>query len=476
VRALAAALAALALVPATASAAADDLTVTRHEQLTPRLQEYGFTTAALSDETNVRILLPADYAAHPKRRYPVLYLLHGCCDVDVPGSRAWTTHGEAEKATEGLGLIVVMPDGGRGGFYSDWYNNGLGGTPMWETYHLDQLLPWVQANFRTRARREGRVIAGLSMGGFGAMKYAAEHPDWFVAAATFSGAVDTNQIASEVDALSALDGGVPGSVWGTRQTEEVRWRTNNPWDLAENLRGLNLTLRTGNGEPGPYDDPNSGTDPLESSVHDQTVALHDKLESLTIPSTFEDYGPGHHAWPYWARDLVKTLPTFMATLKHPPPAPKRVTYTSALPEYEVYGWQVKVDRPALEFSRLANAGRRGFTLEGSGDAVVTTPRRYDGAEVAVGDAAAKTIKGPRLAIPVPLTGGKTDVTITPCLTGDHVTFPVITRRRAHARVNGKRVRVRHHTVRVPLEPGKTSHLTVRARGFRVNRTFRACAS
>jgi hypothetical protein len=210
------------------------------------------------------------------------------------------------------------------------------------------------------------------------MKYAAEHPDRFVAAATFSGAVDTNQIVPFVEGLSALDGGTPGSVFGLRHTEELRWRAQNPWDLAENLRGLRLTLRTGNGEPGPYDAPGSGTDPLESSVHDQTVALHDRLGRLGIPHVYDDYGPGHHAWPYWARDLAQTLPDLMKALRRPPAPPRRVTYTTAAPAYRVYGWQVKLDRPALELSRLIRAGRRAFTLAGSGTATVTTPRRFPG--------------------------------------------------------------------------------------------------
>ncbi|MEA2124544.1 MAG: hypothetical protein QOI80_1326 [Solirubrobacteraceae bacterium] len=480
------ALALALLFPAVAAAdGADDLTVTRSDQLSPRLREFGFTTPALSGETNVRILLPAGYDAHPNRRYPVLYLLHGCCDFDVPGSRAWTTHGEAEEATAGLPLIVVMPDGGRGGFYSDWYNNGLGGTPMWETYHLGELMPWVDREFRTRAEREGRVIAGLSMGGFGAMKYAAEHPDRFVAAATFSGAVDTNQIAAELDALSGLDGGVPGSVFGMRDLEEVRWRSANPWDLAENLRGLQLTLRTGNGQPGPYDDPSSGPDALESSVHDQTVALHEKLATLGIAHTFDDYGPGHHAWPYWARDLKQTLPDLMAQLKHPPAPPRRVTYATAAPEYDVYGWHVKVTRPGLEFSRLSGASRRGFTLEGSGDAEVTTPPVYAGGEVKVGDGPAQTLHGPRLHVAVPLGPGnqgqqyragvttqvnKTTVSITPCLTRHAVTVR-LPRRVTHAHVNGKRVRARHRRLRVRLTPGSTTRVRFAGR----TRRFRACA-
>src|SRR3954469_6646766 len=117
-------LASLALVVAllffgAAPARAADITVVKQEKLSPRLTEYTLHTDALSDDTVVRVLLPADYAAHPAQRHPVLYLLPGCGDYDVRGSQAWTTHGEAEQATAGLPLIVVMPDGGRGGFYTD---------------------------------------------------------------------------------------------------------------------------------------------------------------------------------------------------------------------------------------------------------------------------------------------------------------------------------------------------------------------
>ena len=59
--------------------------------------------------------------------------------------------------------------GGRGGFYANWLNFGKGGPPMWETYHIDQLIPFIDANLRTIPKRQGRAIAGLSMGGFGAM-------------------------------------------------------------------------------------------------------------------------------------------------------------------------------------------------------------------------------------------------------------------------------------------------------------------
>src|SRR3954454_22323030 len=115
-------LAALAVWAAPAHAA---LQVTATRPLDPRLVEHTVTTPSLAGPAHVRVLLPDGY--DPARRYPVLYLLHGCCD----DWKSWTDKGEAEKITAGQPLIVVMPDAGQAGFYSDWYNNGAFGPPKW---------------------------------------------------------------------------------------------------------------------------------------------------------------------------------------------------------------------------------------------------------------------------------------------------------------------------------------------------------
>jgi S-formylglutathione hydrolase FrmB len=508
---------ALVLALGAPAAAEADLTVVKREQLSPRLSEYTLHTDALSEDTVVRVLLPADYAAHPEQRYPVLYLLHGCCDYDVRGSQAWTTHGEAEQATAGLPLIVVMPDGGRAGFYTDWYRKGAGGPPEWERYHIGQLIPWIDASFQTRAAREGRAVVGLSMGGFGAFSYAARHPDRFVAAASFSGAVDTNINPDVLDGLTVQDGATPGDVFGVRETDEVRWRAHNPWDLAENLRGLHLELRTGNGQPGPYDDGAGPPDALESTVHDMTVSTHERLTALGIPHIFDDYGPGTHTWPYWARDLRTTLPEVMAVLANPPAPPQRVAFTAVEPHYEVYGWSVTLDRPVLEFSRLSDAGAEGFTLEGSGKGEVITPAVYPpGAPYAVtaGDQRLAADAAGRLHVPVDLGPANTTQQYTPgadtqlrrvtvrisavatstapqrvsvpCSARGRIRVTIPSRlRHVRATLRGKRVRVhgrRHRFVVVDLRGRRAGRyrLTVVGRDRRgtqrVTRTFRICAS
>jgi hypothetical protein len=173
-----------------------------------------------------------------------------------------------------------------------------------------------------------------------------------------------------------IDSGSPGSRWGPRATQEVRWRGHNPLDLAENLRGLALVLRTGNGERGGPLGSYTDVDVVEVGVHAMGDRLHGRLQELGIPHVWDDYGPGQHLWPYWNRGLAQTLPTLMERLRRRAPPPRRITFKAIEPRYAAWGWKVSLERPVLEFSRLSGAWRGGFTLAGSGRATVTTPPAY----------------------------------------------------------------------------------------------------
>src|SRR5256714_5680690 len=342
----------LALLVAAAAGAIGPAKLVKREQLDPRLQELTRRAPALPADTHVRVLLPTGYDASGRTRYPVLYLLHGAID----DYKSWTDKGDAEAITKGFPLIVVMPDAGQYGNYTNWYNDGAFGQPEWETFHIRQLVPWIDAHYPTIGKRSGRATAGLSMGGNGAMAYAARHPGLFVSASSFSGAVDTNSPGVQpVTQASGLSDGshTPGAIFGLRSTDEVRWRGHNPWDLAGNLKGLFLTLRTGNGAPGgPGGD--SG-DPVEAEVHNESVNMHNRLVELKLPHVWDDYGAGGHAWYYWQRDLRETLPGIMKTFAHPPAPPSPFNFRAIEPSHSVYGWRVSVKRPALEFSELRAA-------------------------------------------------------------------------------------------------------------------------
>jgi len=391
------ALVALAAAAAPAAHAARRLQVVSSQRIDDRLSDVVVATPALAAPVHVRILLPAGYAAHPRARHPVLYLLHGA----FADWRSWTDAGDAERITAGLNAIVVMPEGGNGGWYTNWFNGGAGGPPEWETFHIGQLIPWVDATYRTVGRR-GRAIAGLSMGGFGAMSYAARHPDRFVWAASFSGAVDiihNAPVAAVIAAEAPADGGRPDDQFGNRLADEIVWRAHNPWDLAGNLRGLVLTLDTGNGQPGRFDDPTKPIDPIEDQVRLMSVSLHHRLGALRIAHTWDDYGPGTHSWPYWRRDLERALPSLTATFAHPRPAPSPFTFTAAERDYGAYGWRVRLQRARMAFSTLGEAGPRGFRLRNAGGrARVTTGPLYrprSAHMVAVGRAAPRTLTADR---------------------------------------------------------------------------------
>ena len=280
-------------------AGARAIAVVSRQRRGARVEDWTLQTPALLDPTRVRVLLPAGYAADAGRRYPVLYLLHGA-DSDY---RSWTRYGDAQAITAHAAMIVVMPDGGPNGWYTDWYQGARPVQPRWETYHVGELVPWVDATYRTIATRRGRAIAGLSMGGYGALSYAARHPATFAAAASFSGALEVGS----------------ADAWGERSTNQARWRAHLPISLAARLRSLALVeLRTGDGRPGPLDPrgtkPGCGACALERYLHSSNVRLHARLRALGIRHVWDDYGPGTHDWPYWRRDLRETLPDLARVL------------------------------------------------------------------------------------------------------------------------------------------------------------------
>jgi diacylglycerol O-acyltransferase / trehalose O-mycolyltransferase len=345
-------------------------TVVSRRVLGSRLVEYDIESGVLGRRSGLRVLFPVDYHQDGETRFPVLYLLHGGGD----DYRSWTDKGGATEASEDMPFLVVMPDGGNG-FYSDWVWPGANGSARWETFHITELLPWVDRTFRTDARREGRALAGLSMGGFGAMSYAARYPDLFCAAASFSGAVDTSLYRFVYDVAARRDGGPPGAIWGDPRTHAMRWRAHNPWDLGPNLCGMSLMLRTGTGLPGPLA-PAARPDPIEAIVFHKSLRLHHRLRSLGIEHDWY-CGPGGHDWPYWTRDLRVALPVLNRVFADPPALSPVLRYTSAESDYRIRGWAVHMSRPRTEFSTLLAERADGFSLTGGGTATVRTAPLYE---------------------------------------------------------------------------------------------------
>jgi putative tributyrin esterase len=160
------------------------------------LKTVSFYSPAVSRQMKFDIVLPADYDTSDKR-YPVLYLLHGY----MQNYTVWGRNlGAAFYARQIGDLILVMPDGG-----NSWYINHAespgGQRDNWEDHIIRDVISYVDANYRTEARREGRAIGGLSMGGYGAVMLALRHPDKFVSVSSTSGAL--LHARNRADALAA---------------------------------------------------------------------------------------------------------------------------------------------------------------------------------------------------------------------------------------------------------------------------------
>ncbi|MFB7913023.1 alpha/beta hydrolase [Streptomyces sp. NPDC056061] len=141
------------------------------------------TTPQVAGPHRIRIFLPRDYASTPGKRWPVAYFLHGGGGTVDDAAAAPALHSDS--------MITVVPDGGLKGWYADWVmQNTVVGAANWETFHLEQVVPFIDANLRTLADRSHRAVVGLSMGGTGALHYAESRPDLFGHTGSLSGGID----------------------------------------------------------------------------------------------------------------------------------------------------------------------------------------------------------------------------------------------------------------------------------------------
>lgn len=147
-------------------------------QLIGRVQDRTFQSGSLSRPMRYRVLLPSEYSSG--NFYPVLYLLHGW-HGDYEN---WTTLTNLTGYTKDLGLIVVMPDA-----EDSWYvDSATAPQDRFEQYIVHDLIDDVEHHWHALRSSHHRAIAGISMGGYAAVKFALKYPDMFATAASLSGA------------------------------------------------------------------------------------------------------------------------------------------------------------------------------------------------------------------------------------------------------------------------------------------------
>jgi putative tributyrin esterase len=247
-----------------------------------RVETVRLHSKLLNTTVPYNVILPADYDASTTTRYPVLYLLHG-----LTGHFSdWASRSNVADYAQQYRLIVVTPEGNDG-----WYTNSATiTTDKYESYILDELLPDVQQRYRTIEARYGRAIAGLSMGGYGAIKFGLKSPQTFALAASMSGAFAITRMA-EKD-LGPL-GPVLLKLFGP--PESATRKANDIFDIVENLPAARIAAL-------PFFYFDCGTEDPLPTVFSSNRDLAKLMFEKKIPHEFRQL-PGDHSWVYWNRQV-----------------------------------------------------------------------------------------------------------------------------------------------------------------------------
>src|SRR6266849_853196 len=232
------------------------------------------------------VILPAEYRASSVTRYPVLYLLHG-----FGGHYSdWVTRTNVADYAAPYRMIVVMPEGNNG-----WYTDSTGvATDKYESYILKELIPDVQKRYRTIEARYGRAVTGLSMGGYGSLKFGLKSPDTFVFVGSLSGALAAaTWTEDDLKNLKAIRDSV-FTVFGPTGSD-VR-KANDVYEITRGLSAARVAAL-------PYIYLDCGTEDFLISLNQQFAAL---LREKKIPHEYREL-PGAHNWAYWDQQIPEVL-------------------------------------------------------------------------------------------------------------------------------------------------------------------------
>ena len=243
---------------------------------------------------NYSVYLPMDYATS-QRSYPVVYLLHGYSDDET----GWIQFGEAGRiADKGIAdgkippCILVIPDG-----KVTWYCNSYDKMNLWEDNFINEFIPFIEKEYRIRPRKEYRAIAGLSMGGYGALKLSMRHTDLFsCCVALSSGTFTDKEITDQKDAdYERYFGNIFGSgLKGEARLSEA-WKANNPLDLIhsvpiDKLKSVRYWIDCGD----------------DDFLFNGNSTLHIEMRQLGLPHEYR-VRDGGHQWSYWRSGLETGL-------------------------------------------------------------------------------------------------------------------------------------------------------------------------
>lgn len=238
------------------------------------------------------VTLPPSYDSNKTERYPVLYFLHGLGGnsqqfIDSGGLNVIEDLWQRKQLKE---FLIVTPDAGR-----SFYVNSRDGRVRYEDFFIREFIPYIESHYRIRADRHDRGISGVSMGGYGALRFAFLYPNLFGSVSAHSAALVEKPPATNVSGAQGMGiSRVLGSAFGS-PFDPAYWQRESPFTIERNSpRPVGLEI---------YFD--CGTDD-NYGFYAGAQAFHDLLLARKIPHEFHLY-PGAHDWSYFASHLSASL-------------------------------------------------------------------------------------------------------------------------------------------------------------------------
>jgi S-formylglutathione hydrolase FrmB len=321
------------------------------------------------------VLLPDGYTPH--KRYPLLILLHG-----LNGN--YESYAQAGDLTvfNGFPGIVVMPEGSDG-WYADWWNDGTRGSPAWESYELNEVVPSILARYPILPQRRYHAIAGISMGGLGAPYLGGRLPGFFGSVATLSGFTDPQYFGAITEEAMGVTANAPQN--GDDDPYPVEgppagfYATgHNPQQLTTNLKQTRVFESTGNGKPSSVE--LSQVTPQNATtyagdwasegqiIYPMNQAFHSALRAAGINVTYQVQNGGHDD-PHFRQELqaMLTWGLFKPVVTDPTSWSNETVATSG----QLWDVAYRFNRPPSQVVRFRRS-RSSLSISAAGSAVTIT--------------------------------------------------------------------------------------------------------
>ena len=265
----------------------------------PRIETVELQSKLVNKTLPYNVILPADYNTSSTTRYPVLYLLHG-----LTGHYSdWVARTNIADYAAQYRMIVVTPEGNDG-----WYtDSAIVVTDKYETYILRELIPDVQQRYRTIEARYGRGIAGLSMGGYGSLKFGLKSPSTFIFAGSMSGALGVARFTEKETTASGW--GTSLQLFGAADSETRK--ANDLFQIINQLSPARISAL-----PFFYFDCGTEDSPLIFPYNRELAVL---MSEKKIAHEYREL-PGDHSWGYWDKQVQEVLRIAALKMRLPVPA------------------------------------------------------------------------------------------------------------------------------------------------------------